>query len=328
MIRHTLNSNILYVNLFGYLVPPVVVFTIFSNTLTCIVLQKKHMRNPTNIILFSISLLDMFTGISVLPVCIYYYTLGYYKEYVPYHLCRITDLGQYTIPLTIHTASIWVTVLLVVQRYICVCHPHVAKRWCTIPITISCIIITCTLALLMRIVEFIRFEYTALETPSLLDPNKNITGCNRGFYLSDYESILYIYRLWSDTIFVRFIPSFTLLVLNFVLIRTIRQAAKRRRMLLSQNRTTECRSLSESNRTTMLLVMVVGVFLIAELSFGMLCVIAIIEYTSHVSIMSWKASNMLTIFTYFFMYLSFPLNIFIYCGMNRQFRETLKGLFK
>ena len=326
---YRLFSGIFHECLSGYIVPPVVVFTIFSNTLTCIVLQKKHMRNPTNLLLLSIALLDMFTGISRLPFDIYYYTLGYYKEYVPYHLCRITDLGRHVLPRTIHTASIWITVVLVVQRYICVCHPHVAKRWCTIPITISCIIITCTLAFPMNIVGFIQYEFPAIEVPSLLDPSKNITSCSKiiSFLIGDFSSIIYMYEVWFDTIFVRFIPCFSLLVLNSVLIRTIRQAAKRRRMLLSQNRTTESRSLSESNRTTMLLVMVVGLFLMVELSAGVRYVIWIIKTTCNVNI-SWTTYYMLSQITHFFMYLSFPLNIFIYCGMNRQFRETFKSLFK
>ena len=272
----------------------------------------------------------MFTGISALPVYIYYYTLGNYKEYVPYNLCGITGLGQYTIPHTIHTASIWITVVLVVQRYICVCHPHVAKRWCTIPITISCIIITCILTFLMHIVYFLKYEYTAYEVPSLLDPTKNITSCSIRYsaLLRDYRSIIQVYGNWSEPIFVQFIPCFTLLILNSVLIKTIRQAAKRRRMLLSQNRTTESRRLSESNRTTMLLVMVVGLFLMVELPGGVIAVIWIIQSRYNVYILKFMRYRMVNTFKLCFMYISFPLNIFIYCGMNRQFRETFKSLFK
>ena len=196
MFGHRVDSNILYIWLFGYIIPPVLVFTIFTNTLTCIVLLKKHMISPTNILLLSIALLDMFTGISRLPFDIYYYTLGNYKEYVPYTICRVTELGQYTIPPVIHTASIWITVVLVVQRYICVCHQQVAKRWCTIPIAISCLVITCTLALLMHIVYFFDFEYTAIEIPSFLDLAKNITGCSMdsGSIRRDRHILFFMYE--------------------------------------------------------------------------------------------------------------------------------------
>ena len=322
------------VPLFGYITPPVVVFTIFTNTLTCIVLLKKHMRSPTNIILLSIALLDMFTGISRLPGDIYYYTLGYHKEYIPYSLCKITSVTHSFFSPHIgilHSASIWLTVVLALQRYISVCHPQVANRWCTIPKTIICIIVLCILAILTRIFSIILLKFPPIEKSSRLDPTKNITTCSISVITVDipeYWFTLHLIRWWCQGIFVQLIPSFSLLVLNFLLIRTIRRAAKRRRTLLSQNRTTESRNLSESNRTTMLLVMVVGLFLMVELPYGVIHMIRIVSYTFSLDQLTWETHEMVFNFTSFFSYISFPLNIFIYCGMSRQFRMTFKSLFK
>ena len=326
---YKLPTDVFTVPLFGYIVPSVVVFTIFTNTLTCIVLLKRHMRNPTNIILASIALLDMFTGISVLPFCIYYYTFGYYKEYVPYHLCWITYLGQHVVHRILHTASIWLTVVLALQRYICVCHPQVANRWCTIPKTISCIIAICLLALLVQIAIYIWIEFTPHTLGSLLDPTKNISSCETTFKFAQHNSYISWYqcKLWLHAIFEQLIPSFTLLILTSLLIRTIRQAARRRQMLLSQNRTSESRNLGESNRTTMLLVMVVGVFLAVELPAGVISIIDVIDYSYYLAMLSWGTVDKLLTFTRFCIFLSFPFNLCIYCGMSRKFRETFKRLF-
>ena len=141
MMAYKLPTNIFAVPLYGYTVPPVVVLTIITNTLTCIVLLKKYMRNPTNIILLSIALIDMFTGISALPGNIYYYTLGNYKEYIPYNLCRITQITYEIAPVILHSASNCLTVAVSLQRYICVCHTQIANKWCTIPNIIRCIIV-------------------------------------------------------------------------------------------------------------------------------------------------------------------------------------------
>jgi hypothetical protein len=35
------------------------------------------------------------------------------------------------IPALFHTASIWLTLALAIQRYIYVCHPPLARTWCT-----------------------------------------------------------------------------------------------------------------------------------------------------------------------------------------------------
>ena len=184
MMAYKLPTDIFAVPLYGYIVSPVMVLTIFSNTMTCIVLLKKHMRNPTYVLLLSIALIDMFTGVSALPGNIYYYSLGNYKEYIPYNLCRITQITYEIAPVILHSASNWLsvyvkTLAVALQRYICVCHTQIANRWCTIPSTIRCIIAICILAILVHFRIIIWTEFTPLEIPSLLDPAQNTTGCLR-----------------------------------------------------------------------------------------------------------------------------------------------------
>jgi len=65
---------------------------------------------------------------------------------------------------------------------------------------------------------------------------------------------------------IHLVPCSILIVLNALLVRTMRQAQRRRRQLLAQNRKSECRRLAEKNMTTMMLVAVVGVFLLAGCS--------------------------------------------------------------
>jgi len=47
---------------------------------------------------------------------------------------------------------------------------------------------------------------------------------------------------WFRVIFVQLVPCSILVVLNALLVRTMRQAARRRRQLLAQNRKSECRT--------------------------------------------------------------------------------------
>jgi hypothetical protein len=46
-----------------------------------------------------------------------------------------------------------------------------------------------------------------------------------------------------------------------------------------------------------------------------------------VHILEQQTFHTLSIFSNFFILLSYPLNFFIYCGMSKQFRETFKRLF-
>jgi len=54
----------------------------------------------------------------LVPGYLYFYTWGAYEDWVPYHWCFLYFcLGEH-LPTIFHTASVWLTVALGVQRYI------------------------------------------------------------------------------------------------------------------------------------------------------------------------------------------------------------------
>ncbi|KAJ8964785.1 hypothetical protein NQ314_004640 [Rhamnusium bicolor] len=76
------------VPLYGYIVPFLLVITIVANTLIVVVLSKRHMRTPTNVVLMAMALCDMFTLVVPAPWLIYMYTFGnHYKPLWPVSLC-------------------------------------------------------------------------------------------------------------------------------------------------------------------------------------------------------------------------------------------------
>lgn len=76
------------VPLYGYIMPYLLVITIIANTLIVVVLSKRHMRTPTNVVLMAMALCDMFTLLLPAPWLIYMYTFGnHYKPLYPISLC-------------------------------------------------------------------------------------------------------------------------------------------------------------------------------------------------------------------------------------------------
>lgn len=76
------------VPLYGYIMPYLLVVTIIANTLIVVVLSKRHMRTPTNVVLMAMALCDMFTLLLPAPWLIYMYTFGnHYKPLYPISLC-------------------------------------------------------------------------------------------------------------------------------------------------------------------------------------------------------------------------------------------------
>lgn len=143
--------------------------------------------------------------------------------------------------------------------------------------------------------------------------------------LNVYFSTYFIFRV----VFVHLLPCIALVMLNVLLFQALKQAQKRRDILLSTNKKTpkaECKKMRESNCTTMMLIVVVSVFLIVEIPLAVVTLLHVISSLT-TDFLDYEMANTLILFSNFFIILSYPINFAIYCGMSRQFRETFKELF-
>ena len=114
----------------GYMMPIVLIITIITNTLVVMVLYQRHMRTPTNIVLFTMAIVDLCTLLSPSPWYLYIYTFGNHNTFLyPPTACYAHHIMTDVIPIFFHTSSIWLALLLAGQRYIYVCHPTLARTW-------------------------------------------------------------------------------------------------------------------------------------------------------------------------------------------------------
>ena len=317
------------VPILGYLSPFLISVNIVTNTLVVIVLFKKNMRSSTNYILAGMALSDMLTGIFPLPVLIYFYGLGHYNDHIPYPWCYIYKYFHEFIPIIFHTASIWLTMGLAIQRYIYICHSYNARKWCTIRNVKYGTCIVYVIAILSQFSRFLEFQFKPVEIESMHSPNVSITTCLiklRPWFQKNETAYFNVY-FWFRVICVHLIPCFILVILNALLISAMRTAQLRRMQLLKQNKKSESKKLKDSNCTTLMLVAVVGLFLIVEFPLGIIMILSIIENTFDIHIFDMGTLGVSNMISNFFILLSYPLNFFIYCGMSRQFRETFKRMF-
>lgn len=314
----------------GYVAPVLILLTVITNTLVIAVLLKKHMRSPTNVLLAGMAFSDLMTGLIPLPVFLYFFSMEHYKEFVPYDWCLPYRLLYEDIPTIFHTASIWLTVGLAVQRYIYICHSLQARTWCTIPNVIRATVIVYVVAILSQLTRFVEVQILPAEVPSLSRENETYVGCiimDRP-WVAKNRVMYYNFYFWFRIIFIHLVPCISLVVLNGLLISAMRKASIRRMQLLKQNKKSESRKLKESNCTTLMLVAVVGLFLLVEFPLGIIMTLYITDNTFYLNLFSSHVYAVMTSVSNFFILLSYPLNFFIYCGMSRLFRETFKRLFK
>lgn len=266
----------------GYVSTAVVLFTVVTNCIVCVVLLKPHMRSsPTNVILVALSITTTLTGVWPLPCNVYFYVLGRYGDWVPAGWCFVYDCLIDYLPTIFHTASIWLTVLLAVQRYVSVCHSGSAasRRFRTVSNAGWAIVGVMIAAVLSHAFRFGERRFTAVEIPSLYGDGRNVSACFDQLapfvhrHQDVYFSVYYVFRV----VFVNVVPCTVLVLLNAALVHTMRAAEARRKALLRFHRRSEFRRLAESNSTTLMLIVVVGVFLLVEFPMAVIFVMLIIR---------------------------------------------------
>lgn len=109
--------------------PRIALISIITNSIVVAVLAQKNMRNPTNMILGASALADLLNPLVAWPVKYYLFTFGRSYKYAEMFRCSKTYIIMLTFSEIFHTTSIWLTVLLAGQRYICLRHPGVYRKW-------------------------------------------------------------------------------------------------------------------------------------------------------------------------------------------------------
>ncbi|VDO29628.1 unnamed protein product [Haemonchus placei] len=108
--------------LYGLAAPAIILVTLVTNSFVVVVLSNKNLRTPTNYILLSMAITELMTGLSSCPWFLYYYTFGGLyvdQEYgLPDFWCKTHPYFAVHLPTIFHTAAIWLTVYLAIQRYI------------------------------------------------------------------------------------------------------------------------------------------------------------------------------------------------------------------
>ena len=311
---------------YGYFTPIVVLLSLITNVPVCLVLMKKHMRSATNVLLLAIAISDILTGIWPVPCFLHFYTFGNYKEWVPFAWCQIYHVFTDFLPTTFHTASTWLTVALAVQRYICIFHSAKATRICTVPLTFKTVLCINIVAFLSQLSRFLDTEYIPVEVPSVNHPATMMWACETKFkpFTKAYAYIYFPIYWWFRVIFINLWPCTCLVILNSLLIHKMKKARKKRIQLFRR----ESKSQSvDTNHTTTMLVIVVGVFLLVNIPLAVYTMMMIIQNHFAIQLLSQGTMNVASVIFNFAILLSNPFNFFTYCAMSSQFRSTFKGLF-
>jgi len=246
-----LDSNRLAVPVNGFLMPIISAVTLVNNAFVLAILLRRQMRSPTNTLLIALAVSDTLTIVCPVPCFVHFYTVGQrYLDWVPYSWCFAYFCLTDYLPTVFHTTSIWLTAWLAVQRYVYVCCPVesiVRRRLCTIRSAVCAVVGIYLAAVASQSCRLGELTFSSVRVPSLVnsfhhDDGDNgtavveVTACRYELtpFVARYETVYFNVYYWSRVLLIHVIPCLALVVLNTILIRTMRAAHRRRCQLSSQ----------------------------------------------------------------------------------------------
>ncbi|KAM3955038.1 FMRFamide receptor [Aphomia sociella] len=223
---------------------------LLGNGLSALVLSRPQMRSSVNCLLMGLAACDtvlIVTSVLLFGLtAIYPYTgrLRYYYYHVSPHITPYA----YPIANAAQTMSVYLTLIVTVERWVAVCHPFRARALCTSSRARWYVIGTAAFALAYNAPKFFEAElYTRIK-------DGEIIYCVQPDWEFRTESYVAIYIHWMYLIVMYIIPFSALAALNVRIVTQVRRAqAERARLSRVQRR--------EIGLATMLLVVVLVFFL-------------------------------------------------------------------
>ncbi|CAB3399771.1 unnamed protein product [Caenorhabditis bovis] len=324
-------ENIVY----GQIFPVLVLLAVLANMAVALVLSKKHMVTPTNVVLKYMAIAELLVGLVPLPWTLFFFTLGNFKKLHRLELwwCYLQKYSMDVFPPVFHNIAMWLTVLLAAQRYISISYPLHSRATCSVRNVRYATFIIATISLFCGLPKSFDYVYETIDGWIFMHGNwKHTRSCVMiQTSLLDLmgQTVFFNIYFWTRALGFIILPSVSLVILNVLLIRGIRKAQKRKLRLLREKRSEEAARQRDSNSTSLMLVAIVSIFLIVNLPqaafMGILCVcetfgIRITLLEGMFPPVFLLTSNMIVMATY-------PINFSIYCFMSSSFRQTFKALF-
>lgn len=293
---------------------------IVGNALTVLVVQKEKKRRTSNAVLLQ--------ALAMLDSCFLVYVMLYVvlRSIYPYtgQLKAIYDVQSYFVAFvlpfgwTAQTATIWMVMIMAVDRYLVVGHPLKANIWCTVSHAKKIAASVVIAAVLFNAVRWPRYYLVAFVSDSAESNSTfvshlaaDISGWNEELYRS-------IYHIGLTFVLLFIVPLGVISVVNMWLITAIHKAMEQRASMTHGN---PCKKDASLNVTLMMVVMI-SVFVTCQLPDFIAGIIGAGNFKVDETIYNYYAGvkELLLVF-------NSACNFYLYLIFNRSMRNTFIQLF-
>ena len=308
---------------FKYLYPAVLGICLLTTIVLVFALSKKQRRDKSQmnkascILLIAVAVADSMTICFALAEVSYRFRKTEENNgFLPFETCRTMFVLERLSAIP-HAASTWITVILAVQRFLCVSKPFSAGKYIKVKSAWIYILLLCIVAIGFHIYRF--FDMTFVSVNVSIN-NITITSCYARYvdWIVDadvYESVF----AWTRIVIMQFLPSIMIVSFVILMIRALRNAT-----LKSKNISLEDGRLNSERRKLSLFVAAVALIVFCvEISSGLfLSINAWGLTTGHVLIPSESLKTASVAFD-LILYLSYFAVFLLYCLMSKDLRKKI-----
>lgn len=284
------------------------VFGVVGNIVSIYIFRHRTMRSAINILLTGLSVIDLAMVILVVPAFVLVGLSDCHpdlKEIFPYVICF-----AYPLTLIAQSCSTWTFLLITFERYIAVCRPLQAQRFCSVGNSRKGLLIVCALAVVYNLPRFFEYRFFFDE--------KGLFSYVEYLREDSCYKLIYYTILFLITHFL--IPFSTLAFTNTRIVKEIYNAV--------QERTRLGRRETREQKTTIMMAIIIFIFLFCNVLLFILNIIQAWEpkfftddQTKNLAYVLNDLSNLLIV-------INSSTNSFIYYLFSERYRRLFKHLLR
>ncbi|KPI91539.1 FMRFamide receptor [Papilio xuthus] len=338
-----------YIKVHGYIALIICLLGSAANSVNIAVLSRKEMISSTNSILTALAVADLLVMLDYIPLALHIYTTIGSELHRNSYGWAVFVYFHSIFSQTFHTISIWLTITLAIWRYIAIKFPQKNRLLCNkrntnLAIAVAYVVCPIICLPIYFAMDIQKIPNKSNNETSTIEPNETSKNnlqdldIKYAITMTNNEDLLTAI-FWIYSVFIKLIPCIVLSILSVCLILKMKSSDRRRQKLLKKsalltNEGEKARLKEDSgggkraasgggrtDRTTRMLVALLGLFLATELPqalFGLLTAIAphLFQecYYSFGEVMDLMAL------------VGSAVNFVLYCSMSRQFRNTFRRL--
>lgn len=213
-------NNILFnFIIYGILLNVIGVFGIFGNIISMIILSRPQMKSSINYLLIGLARCDtvlIITSILLFGLPSIYTATGYLFQY-NFKVYPMIAPFLFPIAMISQTVSVYLTLIVTLERFVAVCHPLQARSLCTCGRARLYVIVVIVFSVLYNMTRFWEVMIVECMHVEIKRPVKRVFPSP----LRNNRVYINVYIHWMYLIFMYFIPFGFLAVLNTAIYRQV-----------------------------------------------------------------------------------------------------------